>query len=162
MFTKDIVKIPEKVKFNTKKSGVYVYQILNQSYSKEKKYSTDSRVLIGKKIDDNTMHPNSNYFKFYQLENKEQELQNPRTFSDTLSVGDITLLQSISDNIKLSECLEKVYDEDTKNMIVNMASYHIIENSSVYQHYPTFAFKHPVLGKKCIQIHIYHSFCMIK
>ena len=148
MFTKDIVKIPEKVKFNTKKSGVYVYQILNQSYSKEKKYSTDSRVLIGKKIDDNTMHPNNNYFKFYQLENKKEELKNPRTFSDTLSVGDITLLQSISDNIKLSECLEKVYDEDVKNMIINMASYHIIENSSVYQHYPTFAFKHPVLGKR--------------
>lgn len=147
MFTEDIVKIPEKVKFNKKNSGIYVYHIFNSTYSKEKKYSTDKRVLIGKKIDEKTMHPNKKYFEIYSVEFKvEKEL--PKEFSTTLSVGDAVLIQSISDNIGLSKCLFDVYGEDDKNTIINLATYHIIENSSVYQHYPTFAFKHPVLGNK--------------
>lgn len=147
MFTEETVKIPEKVKFNKKNSGIYVYHIFNSSYSKEKKFSTDKRVLIGKKIDDKTMHPNKKYYEIYKVEPKiEKEF--PREFSTTLSVGDTALIQSISDNINLSKCLTDVYGEDDKNTIINLASYHIIENSSVYQHYPTFAFKHPVLGYK--------------
>lgn len=147
MFTEDVVKIPEKVKFNKKNAGIYVYHIFNSTYSKEKKYSTDNRVLIGKKIDETTMHPNKKYFEIYNVEPKiEQEL--PREFSTTLSVGDTALIQSISENIGLSKCLSDVYGKDNKNMIINLATYHIIENSSVYQHYPAFAFKHPVLGNK--------------
>lgn len=148
MFTFDVVDIPEKVKFNKKGSTVYVYHVFNSSYSKEKKYTVDKRVLIGKRIDEKTMHPNKTYYELYGEESKKVSLPSQNEFSDTLSVGDITLIQSISENIGLSECLEKVYGENEKDMIINLASYHIIEESSVYQHYPTFAFKHPVLGKK--------------
>ena len=149
MFTDDIVKIPEKVKFNKKNSGIYVYHIFNHTYSKEKKYTTDKRVLIGKKIDDETMHPNARYFELYNTKPKmEEKVQ--REFSDTLSVGDTMLLQTIGNNIGLSTCLKQIYGEEDKNMILNLASYHIIENSSVYQHYPTFAYKHPVLGHKVV------------
>ncbi len=149
MFTKDVVKIPEKVKFNKKNSGIYVYHIFNSSYSKEKKYTTDKRVLIGKKIDDKTMHPNPRYFELYGNKNLVEEKEQ-REFSDTLSVGDTALLQSISDNIGLTTCLNQVYGEDNADMILNLATYHIIENSSVYQHYPVFAYKHPVLGHKVV------------
>ncbi len=72
MFTKDIVNIPEKVKFNKKNSGVYVYHIFTSSYSKEKKYTTDKRVLIGKMIDDKTMHPNPKYFELYESKTNDK------------------------------------------------------------------------------------------
>ena len=149
MFTADVVKIPEKVKFNKKNSGIYVYHIFNHTYSKEKKYTTDKRVLIGKKIDDKTMHPNPKYFELYGEKPKKEEAA-PREFSNTLSVGDTMLLQSIGNNIGLSTCLEQIYGEDDKNMIIDLATYHIIENSSIYQHYPTYAFKHPVLAHKVV------------
>lgn len=101
-----------------------------------------------KKIDDKTMHPNKSYYEIYGEETKKTSFPEQKEFSDTLSVGDVSLIQSISDNIGLSKCLEKVYGEDEKDMIINLASYHIIEESSVYQHYPTFVFKHSILGKK--------------
>ena len=108
MFTADVVKIPEKVKFNKKNSGIYVYHIFNHTYSKEKKYTTDKRVLIGKKIDDKTMHPNPKYFELYGEKPKKEE-SIAREFSNTLSVGDTMLLQSIGNNIGLSTCLEQIY-----------------------------------------------------
>ena len=35
-------------------------------------------------------------------------------------------------------------------MIIDLATYHIIENSSIYQYYPAYAYKHLVLAHKVI------------
>lgn len=148
MFKNSIVKIPEKVKFNKRESGIYVYHIYNSSYDSKKGYTVDTRCLIGKKIDEQTMHPNNKYYEIYKVKKVEDKKIEQGSFSDTLSVGDTALIQAISKKINLDECLDKTFSKDDKNMIINLATYQIIEGTSVYQHYPTFAFKHPILGKK--------------
>lgn len=97
MFEPEKVEIPEKVKFYKKSKWLYVYMVGEKKYIKDKKYVVEKRSLIGLKIDDKYMHQNQNYYKLFNVKREVRVEQEPREFSDTLSVGATIALQTIAE-----------------------------------------------------------------
>lgn len=143
MLLKDFkVKIPRGSRIQKKDNQYYVYKPVAYIYKKDKKQSIEKRVCIGRKIDDEYMIPNTQYTKYY--DDVKRELNNPREFCDTLKIGNMLLIKKILKDTSLDDILE-VHD-DKKDMIINLASYLIIEGNSSFQHYPSFAYNHNIIG----------------
>ena len=143
MLLKDYkVKIPEGSRIQKKDNYYYVYKPIEYIYKKDKKQSIESRVCIGRKLDDEYMIPNTAYTKFYDDVNKQ--LNDPPKFSDTLKIGNMLLINKILKKISLDKILD--VHEDKKDMIINLMSYLIIEGNSSFQHYPSFAYNHNIIG----------------
>lgn len=71
-----------------------------KKYIKDKKFVVKKRSFIGLKIDDKYMHPNQNYFKLFNLKREAPVEQKPRKFSDTLSIGVTSALQTIAEKLE--------------------------------------------------------------
>ncbi len=143
MLLKDYkVKIPSGSRIQKKDNYYYVYKPTEYIYKKDKKQSIETRVCIGRKIDEEYMIPNTAYTKYY--DDVEMKLNDPPKFSDTLKLANIMLIKKILKNIKLDKILD--VHEDKKDMIINLVSYLLIEGNSSLQHYPNFAYNHNILG----------------
>ena len=59
------VPVPERCVFTKTGSATYVYLTKSVAYSKEKKRTVPSRVLIGKLNDDGMLVPNHNYVELF-------------------------------------------------------------------------------------------------
>ena len=145
MLRRDLkVKRPEKTKIYKQRECRYVYHTVSAFYKKDKKYNVDERVCIGKMIDDEFMHPNENYFQYYSLEGVEEK---EPVFSDALQVAAVTLLMKIMEDLQIDSLLHEIHGEDFK-MIMDLICYLIIQQTSTIQHYPDYAFRHPVASGK--------------
>ena len=143
MLLKDYkVKIPSGSRIQKKDNQYYVYKPVEYVYKKDKKQSIEKRVCIGRKLDDEYMIPNTAYTKYY--DDIRLELSDPPMFCDTLKIGNMLLIKKILKNTSLDKILD-VHD-DKKDMIINLASYLIIEGNSSFQHYPSFAYNHNIIG----------------
>ncbi len=143
MLLKDYkVKIPSGSRVQKKDNQYYVYKPVEYIYKKDKKQSIEKRVCIGRKIDDEYMTPNTAYTKYY--DDLKIELNDPPMFCDTLKIGNMLLIKKILKSTSLDKVLE-VHD-DKKDMIINLASYLIIDGNSSFQHYPSFAYNHNIIG----------------
>lgn len=143
MLLKDYkVKIPEGSRIQKKDNYYYVYKPTEYIYKKDKKQSIESRVCIGRKLDDEYMIPNTAYKKYY--EDDDLKLSDPPAFSDTLKIGNILIMNKILKDISLDEILD-VHD-DKKDTIINLVYYLIIDGNSSFQHYPSFAYNHNIIG----------------
>lgn len=143
MLLKDYkVKIPEGSRIQKKDKYYYVYKPIEYFYKKDKKQSIESRVCIGRKLDDVYMIPNTAYSKYY--EDDDLKLSDPPAFSDTLKIGNILIMNKILKDISLDKILD-VHD-DKKDTIINLVYYLIIDGNSSFQHYPCFAYNHNIIG----------------
>lgn len=64
-------------------------------------------------------------------------------------------MQTIAEKIGVTKCVKEAFKSDkncdsdfVSKMIVDLACYSILTGSTAYQHFPTYAFKSPVLTKK--------------
>lgn len=141
------VKRPTDTKIQTVHGYRYVYKVLASTYNKDKKYYVENRVLVGKMIDDTYMIPNDNYFSQYNETFLESEKERP-TFSDTVGLGSVLAINKIFDDLKLTDMLkENIYSDDydgntLTNIIKDLVSYMLISESSVFQHYESYARRH--------------------
>ena len=136
MLNKDVkVKIPSsRIKAVPKGKGgpVYIYYVDRYYYDKEKKYSSDKRKIIGKKIDDEYMIPNDNFLKYFPERAGELISDAPDIFSDTLHVGVMSIIDKILTDTGAGTLLDNTF-EDKSSLIRDIISYMIVEESSKYE-----------------------------
>ena len=173
MYSKQHLPYPSdnpKVTINKQKSGSYVYYEVGRIYKPETQHTTPKRVCIGK-LDSNDVayiFPNDKYFYYFpsipSVEEDECEVQEPVNDDDqedtdeeylmkmqepirssTLSIGGFIAIRKIVEQLKLDSYLqEAIRDSKICGIFLDFAAYEILEQLNVAQHFPTYAFRHPL------------------
>lgn len=148
MIRKDIVvKRPEGTKIYRQRGCVYVYQVTGKTYNSDKRYVVEDRKCIGKMINDTEMNPNENYFEFYDdVELGEPEVQYP----DAVKIVMPLLVQRIMQDLRLQELLSSIHGTEASALIEDLVTYMITKQTSVMQHYDSFAWEHLCTSEKYI------------
>lgn len=142
----EIVPIPEN---NVHKNGKYIYLVTSREYSPQRKCNNYTKVSIGKPIDDKTMYPNDNYYKFFGQ--PEDNLQEPDPdLSDSQKIGGCAVVRSLLESLNLYEKLELVFGEKDAQLIADLATYFCLSGSTVMQHFPAWAYEHPTLSASAV------------
>ena len=149
-------KIEMKQYFYVDKKG-YVFRSIAR-YNTEVKGSRPEKIYIGKLCNDDKKYfiPNKRYFELYPTEAKKEEAP---IQADSISFGNFILLQKIIEKLHLKECLSYAFsssDDDTielddkikSDLVLDLASYMIKEESSDMQHFPDYCFKNAIASKK--------------
>ena len=148
MNDKKLVLLPKgnhKITFKKINSTVYVYVEYDRKYNPETQHTTPLRQCIGKlsESDPERMIPNQHYPKYFGIEHLADTLCGDR--SCTLSVGTFIVLNKIIHDYKIDEYLKTAIPNDSYvGLFLDLVSYEIICGSNVMQHYPNYAFKHPL------------------
>jgi len=140
MFLKEKIEIPNeegKIVINRNK---YVMYEIDRKYDNKKKYNVPIRVSVGKVTEDGKMIPNNNYIKyFYDSKISNESRKNER--SSCIRIGTYILIKKIIEEKKLNEILEKVFGEYA-GLIIDLASFMIVEESNANQYYEYYAYNH--------------------
>lgn len=131
---------PKTTKIQRRNSTFYVYQVVEQTYNKDKKYTVDGRKCIGKMIDDEYMIPNE-YFSVYYPDITIELPPNP--FSDSLSIGAFLVVQKLFEDTGIEVILKNQF-EDNYLFIIDIVSYMVVNESCTFQLYYNFMRKHPI------------------
>ena len=141
-----IVERPEGTKIYNQRNCQYVYHVTGKEYKKDKQYVVESRVCIGKMVDEKNMNPNDNFYAYYEIIGGEDE-KLPR-HSDAVQIGAPLLLTSIMDELRITELLESVHGTEDMNLIRDMICYMVIRETSAMQHYGDYSWGHYVQSAK--------------
>ena len=156
MYLKTQVKIPtDRVGITRKtiKGTNYVYYAYGRKYDPTKKYTVPANTTIGKCDDATTdmMYPNENYLRFFP-EIEMPDTKDPGVYrSGCLRIGSFIVLRKLIAECGLEEKLEEILGEDSR-LFLDLAIYSIITEDNAGQHYPDYAFDHPLFTK---DMHIY-------
>ena len=132
---------PKTTKIQKRNSISYVYQVVDQSYNKDKKYTVDGRKCIGKMIDDEYMIPNEYFSQYYPDVTIELP---PNPFSDTLSIGSFLVIHKLFKDTGVEGILKNIFDDGYK-FIEDLVFYMVTKQSCVFQHYYNFMRSHPIV-----------------
>ena len=92
------------------------------------------------------MQPNENFLKFFP-ETALQKEKDRTSRSSALRIGTWIVLQKIIKDYHLVEILEERLGLKDVGLFLDLASYSIIEEDNRAQHYPSYAFSHPLFTK---------------
>lgn len=151
MYYNTVVKVPKvegKIVRKQKGNSVYILLEVGRIYNSARKYNVPQRVIIGKQVadgDSGSMYPNDNFLKFFP-EIPVTVLEDPRIRSNTLRAGTFIVLSQIIKEYKLDDLLHIVFQDQT-GFILDLASYMIVCEDNVAQHYPDYARSHPLFTK---------------
>jgi len=124
----------------------YVYANVNNKYVPNKdgsgKHSTHDKKCIGISIDRKKMYANSSYFLLYR---KDSLPVAPLKY-DSVTVGPHAVIKELADRGGLIDTLAKVFDEEESQLILDLASYMVVQESAIFQHYPTYARGHALFS----------------
>lgn len=151
MYLDTVVKVPEapgKITFRAKGSATYVEFEYERIYVKEKRYTEVKRKTIGKLsgTDRQFMHPNENFLRYFP----ETELPEERDRSSRscgLRIGTWIVIRKIVNDYKLSEILGRYLPAKDVGLFLDLAAYSIIEEDNRAQHYPAYAYSHPLFSE---------------
>ena len=147
MLRKDVVVVrPEGTKIYRQRECRYVYHVTGKEYKKDKKYVVESRVCIGKMIDDENMNPNDNFYQYYEITGGNEE--QPPEFSDAVQAGASFLLYKIMDELKITELLGSVHGMEEAALIRDIICYMIIRETSAMQYFGDYAWGHYIQSDK--------------
>ena len=155
MYYNVTVKIPVVAgKIITRKKGTstYILYQYGQQYKPEKKYAIPQRAIIGKMNPNNTseMFPNERFEEFFPQSTVPEEL--PEAYrSCVLKIGTHAVISNVLKEYKLPELLHKRFGKDA-GLLMDLVSYLIITEENAGQHYPNFAYDHPLFSDG---MHIY-------
>ena len=141
------IERPEGTVIVPVKGTPYVYTVAEKRYLKEKKYNVNKRVCVGKMDDDTYMIPNA---KFYQMFPELEALGITPDCSDVLKIGVHVAVGHILRVLELDALLEDIYGRDA-DMIKDVASYMIVSEESVMQHFPSYEYEHPLFMERPIE-----------
>ena len=148
MYLDAVVKVPNrqgKITFRTKGGTTYVEFEKDRVYIKERKYTTVARKTIGKVIDPDAglMQPNENFLKFFpDAELPEERDRSSRSCG--LRIGTWVVLKRIITDYHLEETLGRFLSPKDTGLLLDLAAYSIVEEDNRAQHYPAYAFSHPL------------------
>lgn len=147
MYHNSAVKIPDvKGKIIRKKKGnvIYVLYQYGSVYNREKRYAVPQRAIIGKVLPDNEdyMIPNDRFIDFFPDADIPDAL--PEAYrSCCLKLGSYAVINKIFRDYKLDRMISKRFGKDA-GLMMDLVSYLIIEEDNAGQHYPDYAFHHPL------------------
>lgn len=148
---------PDGTKIQAKNGILYVYHVKSSTYKPDKKYNSEKRILIGKVEDKNSnkMNPNDNYYIYYGDQDEERLAEQP-PYSDTINLGAVLAIRHVMSELKLDTIIKNtladkdIDDKTTLNIISDLVAYFIIEETSVVQHFDSFARKTAILNNKIV------------
>ena len=148
MYLDTMVRIPDvrgKITYRSKGKSTYVEYEHGRTYDKDRKFTIVNRKTIGKQsaADPMMMQPNENYLRFFP------DIPLPETKKKTerscgLRVGTWIVLQKIIRDYKLAELLGRYIPGNDVGLFLDLAAYSIIEEDNRAQHYPAYAYHHPL------------------
>ena len=151
MYLNTTVKIPvQKGKIITKKKGgtTYILYQYGSEYKQDKKYAVPLRAIVGKVSSDDpeSMYPNEKFQIYFPDVEIPEEL--PFAYrSCCLKIGSYTVIKKVMEEYGLRTMLTKRFGKET-GLILDLASYLIVEEENAGQYYPDFAFSHPLFTDK--------------
>lgn len=154
MYRKIAVEIPKISGISRKKikNIVYIYLQKDRRYNKDKKYTVPVSVCIGKQNPDNPekMFPNDNYFEEFGATSESELFTSNR--SSCLKAGNYVLIKSIAEKYGITTWLDTKFGKKNGGLIMDLASYLLISENNAAQHYPDYAYGHPLFSEN---MHIY-------
>lgn len=151
MYLDVYVKVPEvkgKITFRTKGNTTYVEFEYDRVYSTEKQYTDVKRKTIGKLADEDKriMQPNENFIKFFpDIELPEERDRSSRSCG--LRIGTWVVIRKIVNEYKLTEILGRYLPWKDVGLFLDLVAYSIIEEDNRAQHYPAYAYSHPLFSE---------------
>lgn len=148
MYLDTMVRIPDvrgKITYRSKGKSTYVEYEHGRTYDKGRKFTIVNRKTIGKRstVDPMMMQPNENYLRFFpDIPLPEARKKTER--SCALRVGTWIVLQKIIRDYKLPELLGRYIPGKDVGLFLDLAAYSIIEEDNRAQHYPAYAYHHPL------------------
>ena len=136
---------PLDTKIQAKGKYRYVYKVVAQKYIPEKKYTLDTRKVIGRMIDDEYMIPNEDFSTYYP--DVTLEMETISEVSDTLKVGNYSVLNKIYEESEIRALLDSFFPTYS-SLIQDLVYYMVVKEDSAIQHFPDFFYDHPSFGKK--------------
>ena len=118
------------------------YRAVSQKTGKG--YTSHSKVCIGLiRLDSSgapttELYANSKYFQIY----KADSLPLPPDRSDTQYIGMKLVVEKICEEYKIKSILNEVFQEEETNLILDLCSFIVIEEKTVFQHYERWSRKH--------------------
>lgn len=148
MYLDTAVKIPDvKGKITLQKKGktTYVQYEYDRIYLPDKQYTNVSRASIGKLADAEKMlmWPNENYIKYFPGE-ALPEVRDRTRRSCGLRIGTWIVIRKIINEYNLPEILGRYIPARDVGLFLDLAAYSIIEEDNRAQHYPSYAYSHPL------------------
>ena len=148
MYLNAIVQIPPargKITYRTKGETTYVEYETGRVYDSERKFTIVERKTIGKrdKNDPTMMQPNENFLKHFPDTVLPEEKDRTER-SCCLRIGNWIIMEKIIKDYKLSELLGDKLSDTEVGLLLDLAAYSIVEEDNRAQHYPAYAFNHPL------------------
>ena len=133
--------------FTKDKGGAsYVLFQYGTEYKADRKYAVPKRAIIGKidPSDRTRMFPNEKYQLYFPEAVLPDEL--PEAYrSCCLRIGPYVVIQYVLNEYKLPKLLEKWFRADC-GLLMDLVSYLIVDEDNAGQHYPDYAFCHPLFS----------------
>lgn len=160
MLRKTPVPIPEirgKIYLVKARNGidVFVHYEYGRTYIKEKKYVKTHRKMIGKVCPDNPamMWPNDNYFVFFPDEAEALvPIVDDSSRHHYIKCGSFILTSWILEDYGLKSWMQEHFGSLDGGLLLDLASYMVVDESNVAQHYPAWAWERPLYSP---DMHIY-------
>lgn len=148
MYYNFLVKIPDntgKITKNKRGKTTYIEYTYGRKYLPEKKYNVPQRTTIGKmSLEDTTrMYPNPNFEKYFP-ETTLPEERNVASRSSCVRVGAFLVIKKIIEDYRIFNHLNG-WDNRGKGLLLDLAAYSIISENNAAQHYPEYAYSHPLM-----------------
>ena len=148
MYLPIAVKVPVikgKIVRRTKGKSTYVLYEIGREYDAKRQFNVPKRVVIGKLVptgNQDTMNPNENFLKYFP-QIPVNRLEAPRIRSNTLHIGAYIVFSQLIREYQLADLLEEQFGERA-GLILDLASYMIINEDNAAQYYPDYGRSHPL------------------
>ncbi|MFA7628967.1 MAG: transposase [Candidatus Dojkabacteria bacterium] len=150
MYQKFSVPIPEVPgKITRKKSAdgsIYLYLEIDRTYHKDKGYTIPRRVCIGKQDPKagQRMFPNEKYNEYFPCESAENSPEYSASRSSCLHAGTHVVVKRILEKYKILDWLQGRFGPKDGSLVMDLAVYLIVTEGNTAQHYPDYAYRHPL------------------
>ena len=141
-----IPQVPGKIITKSKGGSVYVLFQYGRKYVPAKRYAIPLRAVIGKVVSGKTdrILPNERFQEFFPEIPVSDELPD-NVRSCALRIGAYIVIRKILEEYSLQPLLAAQFQEDC-GLLLDLAAYLIVEEENAGQHYPDFAFSHPLFS----------------
>ena len=148
MFYKETVQIPDvpgKLIRRKEHKAEYILYEYDRTYDKKTQKTNPKRKIVGKTYDGDPtrMYPNDHYFEFFG-DDMVIPVREEAKHSACIKAGTYIVLSSIVNELKLNDLLMPYFGDKT-GLTLDLVLYSIVTEDNAAQHYPDYAFDHPLL-----------------
>jgi transposase len=150
MYQKSSVPIPGSPGKTTRKKsadgGTYIYHETGRTYHKDKGYTIPRRVCVGKQDPANSfrMFPNERYFECFPSESDANTPEYSGSRSSCLHAGTHVVVKRFLEKHRILDWLQGRFGLKNGGLVMDLAVYLIVTEGNAAQHYPDYAYRHPL------------------